>query len=218
MEEIPRLLKNHSYLEAGNYSNRDGKAIDGIVLHYTGGGSGRKTAHWAREPIGRSWHFLGCRDGKFIQQVPLTMAAWHAGRSEWLHSNGEMYSGANRYTIGIELANHGCLEKVGGQFYYEVSGNMFRYHRAPPVQAQLRFDNGNGLGGWWEPYSEEQLLGLDKLLDSLENIGIPRRLVGHEEIAMPFGLRKFDPGPLFPWGRYGRENGRRTTAVVYSGG
>lgn len=206
------LLPGYSFLAAGNHASREGKDIDGIVLHYTAGGNGRKTAHWARGKIGRSWHFLICRDGYTVQQVELNRAAWHAGRSEWNHSNGETYSGANRFTVGIELANHGLLEKSDDdKFHYEINGQMFRYHREPPEPAVLKFEGGREVFGWWEPYPDAQIDSLSDLLSKLSAVGVPINLKGHEEIAMPFGLRKTDPGPVFPWERFGRSV-RRTSA------
>ena len=208
------FLAPYPYTAARNYSSRGGSSIDGVVLHYTGGGSGRRTAGWAKGDIGRSWHFMVCRDGEVIQQVRLGLAAWHAGRSEWPHSGGEILSGANRHTVGIELANHGRVYPDGDRFTYELAGEMHRYHGEPPVQAELHFDNGHVEAGWWEPYPETQLVELDLLLGRLADWGVPMRLRGHEEIAMPFAQRKTDPGPLFPWRRTGRVDGGRTAALL----
>lgn len=208
------LLEPYDYLEAGNMSPRShGPDWDGVVLHFTAGGNGRKTAHWARSPIGRSWHFLVYRDGQAAQQVPLNMEAWHAGRSEWPHSSGETLSGANNYSVGIELANHGPLELKKGRFFYEINGQMFPYRGPQPVRAALVFDNGHSVEDWWEPFLEPQLAGLDLLLERLKQAGVPMRLFGHEEVGMPMG-RKVDPGPAFPWERYGRPLGRRTQSII----
>lgn len=208
-----KVLREYSYFEAANNSPLVG-SVDGVVLHYSGGSSGRKTAGWAQEDIGRSWHFMVCRDGDVIQQVPLDKAAWHAGRSEWPHSSGETVSGANGHTIGIELANHGRVYLEGGRFVYELAGQLHRYHGEPPVQAELVFDNGVVEAGWWEPYPSAQISALQELLGLLEDVGVPMRLRGHEEIAVPFGRRKTDPGPLFPWGLLGRTDGRTAGVLL----
>lgn len=201
-------------LPAGDFSSPTVRPVwDGVLLHYTAGGSGRKTAHWARGRIGRSWHFLGCRDGSFVQQVSLAHIAWHAGHSEWPHSDGETYSGANGYAVGIELANHGRLERVGDKFFYSLGGKRYPYQGATPEFATLTFDNRQSVEGWWEPYSERQIEGLIVLLSSLKAVGVPLRLFGHEDVAVPFGARKFDPGPLFPWERLQGAQKRRTRAT-----
>jgi N-acetylmuramoyl-L-alanine amidase len=188
-----RLTKYH-FLPALKFSARR-QPYDGVVIHYTGGGSGRRTAQWiATDNNCRvSWHFIICRDGHTIQQVPLDHAAWHAGLSEWPHSSGETYSNANDYAIGIELANRGPLiadSRMG--LSYESHGELVR----------VRNGNARNIDGqFWEEYTDEQLAALDTLLIDLAEAGVPTRLFGHNEIAVPRG-RKTDPGPLFPWDRY----------------
>jgi len=202
------------FLESKNYSSRGSYAADGIVIHYTGGSDGRRTAEWLRtRGAGRSAHYVGYRDGKGCQLVPIMLAAWHAGASEWIYK-GESKYGCNRYTIGVELANCGLLYRGRGGWWYEIAGNMYAYQGLPPIEAELVYDNGAALRGFWEPYPEAQMVWLEALIDMLEAGGVPRRLVGHEEIAMPFSAKKRDPGPLFPWARFGRPNGRRTASVI----
>jgi N-acetylmuramoyl-L-alanine amidase len=206
---------NMEFLESPSWSSRKGFKPTGIVIHYTKGGDGRATADWFTKPVGRSAHFMGFRDGTGVQQVPLALQAWHAGASEWTY-RGETRHSANRFTIGVELANYGPLYKGKNGFWYEIGGNMYPYRgEAPPVEAELKYDNGFLVRGWWEPYHAAQIDWLHALLDQLEDAGIPRNLVGHEEIAMPFG-RRSDPGPLFPWSAFGREDGRRTASVILS--
>lgn len=206
-------LEPYQFLPAGNFTSR-GFEADGAVIHYTGGGNGRKTAHWARGKIGRSWHFLICRDGHVIQQVELHHKAWHAGRSYWPHTSGESLGSANNYAVGIEIANFGALEYVGGRFNYEINGELYRYHGPQPIEATLEWDNGVKVTDWWEPYTDEQYASLDLLLERLKQKGVPMNLMGHEEIALPYAFRKMDPGPLFDWDRYGRPEGRRTEGRI----
>ena len=202
-----------------HFSNRGGKSIECVVLHYTAGGSARGSISWAQNPESKvSWHFIISRSGELVQQVPLECSAWHSGASQTMY-RGEMKHGVNRFSIGIELANHGYLHKgKDGRFYYELAGNMRLYRqKGTPVEAKLTYDNGNVIEGWWEPYPDVQIDTLITLLLDLKQFGYGKavsNIVGHEEIAMPFGNRKRDPGPLFPWGRFGRLSNRRTTGEI----
>jgi N-acetylmuramoyl-L-alanine amidase len=207
------------YVPSPNFSSRKGHGIEGIVIHYTAGGSASGTVRWFANPASRvSAHFVLSRSGRVTQMVALEHAAWHAGASEMM-VRGEMQSDVNRFTIGIELANRGWLQRDrDGAFWYELAGNLYRYRGdLKPVEARLVYDNGISVDGWWEPYSEAQIEGLDWLLKALRDVGYRQavsHLWGHEEIAVPFGTRKRDPGPLFPWERFGRQSGRRTEALL----
>lgn len=192
-----------------NHGDRNGHSIDGVVIHWTAGGDAEKTAHWAaKEHMFRSWHFLVGRDGRVYQQVPLSRAAWHAGHSSWVRADGECHDNANPHTVGIELANWGPVLSVGGDWRVELGGQTYPYRGRRPVWSTLQWDNGDSMDGWWEPYPEKQLQALKGLLGNLADAGVPMHLRGHNEIRMPFGLTgqrpKMDPGPLFPWHRFGR--------------
>lgn len=206
------------FVPSPNFSSRKGHDIEGIVIHYTAGGGASGTIRWFASSASRvSAHFVLSRSGRVTQMVALDLAAWHAGASEMM-VRGEMESGANRFTIGIELANRGWLQQGrDGVFWYELAGNLYRYRGdLEPVRARLAFDNGVSVDGWWEPYAEEQIEGLAWLLEALQEAGYGQavsNLCGHEEIAVPFGVRRCDPGPLFPWERFGRLAGRRTRAI-----
>jgi len=103
---------------------------------------------------------------------------------------------------------------VGG-FWYEVAGRLYRYDGPRPISAALEYDDGRRIVGYWEPFPEAQLAGLEELLAKLSEAGYLVDLVGHEEVGMPFG-RKMDPGPLFPWERFlaYRSKPRRTTSSL----
>ena len=146
--------------------------------------------------------------------MALDHAAWHAGVSEML-IDGEMEGNANLFTIGIELANHGFVQKIGDEFYYSLGRTLKKYRREPPEQGTLIYDNSSEISGWWEPYPDPQMDALQDLLRRLTrawHADAASNLIGHEEIGMPLG-RKKDPGPLFPWDRFSRQTERRTWTV-----
>lgn len=180
--------------------DRYDSAIKGVVIHATAGGSGPLTARWlASSDLNRSVHFMICRDGTVIQQVSIDAVSWHAGRAVWLNKAPD---NVNNYTVGIELANHLVVQpRATGGFEYEVGGKVFRYHRQTPVEGRLTYPNGTHVRGYWEPFPDAQLDALEALLKQLTAVGVPPRIIGHDEIASPIG-RKMDPGPLFPWARF----------------
>lgn len=194
-----------------NFSDRKGREVVGCVVHYTGGGSAGGAVSWLCNPQSKaSSHFVISRTGKVIQLVALEQAAWHAGVSEMVLEECE--GNANQFTIGIELANHGFLQRLNGSFYYELGRSLKRYRREDPGYGFMRFDNGLHVAGWWERYPDVQIDALQELLVKLGKTRYRKaasNLVGHEEIAMPLG-RKRDPGPMFPWNRFLRRIDRRT--------
>ena len=203
-----------SQIESPNYSDRAGAPIDLVVLHYTASGSAQGTARWFADPISRvSAHFVLGRQGELIQCVALKDAAWHCGVADVVLS-GEAYSNCNQRSIGIELANCGLLEQVGGSWTYPVGDEHWPYLGGEPQEAGMIYDNGVAIEGHWEPYPEAQIDALQRLLWKLNELHptAVQNLIGHEEIAMPLG-RKKDPGPLFPWERFSRKLGRRTKRV-----
>ena len=198
--------------KSSNYSSRHSTEPAAIIIHYTAGGSAEGSINWLCDGQSKvSCHFLIARDGDQIQLVDTDLAAWHCGISE-IEIDNEMKANANLYTIGIELANHGLLQKINGSFYYELGRGMGQYKREEPVFAKLVYDDGRTVEGYWEPYPDEQIDSLQDLLLKLKKSGYDKAVnnpIGHEEIAMPLG-RKMDPGPLFPWHRFVRKIDRRT--------
>lgn len=86
-----------------NHDDRDGAAIDMLVLHYTG----MKTAQAALErlcdPAAKvSAHYTVDEDGTVYAHVPEAQRAWHAGISSWAGA-GDI----NARSIGIEMVNPG---------------------------------------------------------------------------------------------------------------
>jgi len=202
------------FIASPNFSSRDGRSVVGTVVHYTAGGRASGSIRWLCMPEARaSAHFVISRDGRTTQLVELDMKAWHAGVSE-MQVGQEILSDAGRFTVGVELANCGLLHKVGEDFFYEVGRDLKKYAGPEPQRAELKYDDGHSVEGWWEPYPDAQMDALQDLLRKMTARGYgtaASNLIGHEEVAMPLG-RKTDPGALFDWNRFGRKSCRRTSA------
>jgi N-acetylmuramoyl-L-alanine amidase len=81
----------------------NGRAVDMLVMHYTGMESAAKACAWLCNPASRvSCHYLVDERGRITQMVCEDMRAWHAGHSSW---RGETDS--NSRSIGIEIQNPG---------------------------------------------------------------------------------------------------------------
>lgn len=208
------------FISSPNHSSREGHRVVAAVVHYTGAGSARGSIRWFQmQESHASAHYVFARDGDITRMVKLTRKAWHAGNSEMFY-DGEMLRDANRFTIGIELANCGLLVDDGtddpSEFWWEQGRRLVPYRGPDPIRAILHYDNDDTVGGWWEPYADTQLDALQELLRHLAKLGYQEaaaNLIGHEEIHMPFASRKKDPGPLFPWERFARKTDRRTRAI-----
>ena len=89
---------------AANFEpRRDGRAIDMIVLHYTGMDSAAAACDLLCGEGGRvSCHYLVDEDGTVTAMVGEEFRAWHAGASFW---KGE--TDTNSRSIGIEIHNPG---------------------------------------------------------------------------------------------------------------
>ena len=82
---------------------RDGRAVDCIILHYTGMAGAEAALRALCDPKREvSCHYLIHEDGAVVQLVPEAMRAWHAGASSW-HGEADM----NSRSIGIEIVNPG---------------------------------------------------------------------------------------------------------------
>ena len=74
-----------------------------IIIHYTASSSADGAIEWMVSPQSKvSAHLHEDRLGNFVQLVPFTTVAWHAGQSEW-----KGIVGLNSHSIGIELQNTG---------------------------------------------------------------------------------------------------------------
>src|SRR3954454_2790691 len=86
-----------------NHDDRNGTAIDMLLLHYTG----MKTAAEALERLCDasakvSAHYTIDEDGTVYAHVPEARRAWHAGVSHWAGVDN-----INSRSLGIELVNPG---------------------------------------------------------------------------------------------------------------
>lgn len=100
---IVSRLSHHIVRAANEEPRRDGRAVDMLILHYTGMAS----AEAARDLLvsaesGVSCHYLIDEQGIITQMVGEEMRAWHAGASVW---KGE--TDTNSRSIGIEIHNPG---------------------------------------------------------------------------------------------------------------
>ncbi len=162
-----------------NFDER-GRAIDLVVLHYTGMKDGETALRRLTDPapvagaypgpwqapdvdpatpLARvSAHYVVGEEGAVYRVVPEEKRAWHAGVSNW-----EGDPGTNARAIGIEIAN-------GGHDY--------------------------GL----PPYGDVQIDAVIALVKDIlaRNALRPARVVGHSDVAP---ARKDDPGEHFPWKR-----------------
>jgi N-acetylmuramoyl-L-alanine amidase len=81
----------------------DGRAIDMLILHYTGMQSAQAALDRLCDPIAKvSSHYLIEEDGCVWRLVPEEARAWHAGVSYWRGVRN-----TNDASIGIELVNPG---------------------------------------------------------------------------------------------------------------
>jgi N-acetylmuramoyl-L-alanine amidase len=170
-----------------------------LVMHYTAGGDGRRSAEYLRDPHdpSSSAHFVVDRDGKVYQLSDINMTTWHAGRSEW-----KGFSMLNRFSIGIEFANYGYLRKVPDSSAWLTGASNYKSKLSypaehPPIVA--RHKNGGPEQGWEAYYPDQIANGLELTRWLLGACPTIREIVGHDDIAPK---RKTDPGPAFPMPRF----------------
>jgi N-acetylmuramoyl-L-alanine amidase len=85
-----------------NFDER-GRAVDTIVLHYTGMQSGKEALDRLSDPGAKvSCHYLVEEDGTIFSLVPESKRAWHAGVSSWKNE-----ADINARSVGIEIVNPG---------------------------------------------------------------------------------------------------------------
>ncbi len=91
------------HLRSPNFNDRDGVAIDMLVIHYTGMRSGEEALERLCDHKAEvSAHYMITREGEVLMLVDEAKRAWHAGVASW---RGQ--SNINSRSIGIELVNPG---------------------------------------------------------------------------------------------------------------
>ena len=93
-----------TYIDAPspNFDER-GRAVDMVILHYTGMPTGAEALERLRDPAAKvSAHYLVEEDGRVFHLVAEEKRAWHAGVSSW---KGE--AEINARSMGVEIVNPG---------------------------------------------------------------------------------------------------------------
>lgn len=86
-----------------NFNDREGSAVDMLVLHYTGMRSAEEALHRMCDPDAEvSAHYMIDEDGTVHALVDEGKRAWHAGVASWRGADN-----INSRSIGIELVNPG---------------------------------------------------------------------------------------------------------------
>lgn len=201
------------------YAGRDGHEVSGVVWHYTAAGSGKATARYFSKrvvewtdketgekktaKVGASAHDIICRDGLVISCVPYQDRAWHAGpASRWKGRELARGENVNNWTIGIELANWGPLERRGGKFYNYLGGE---------ISDDIVMMSADGT--FWEKYPEAQLSAAVAVLNKIRSTYPaikPEDNCGHSDIQD----NKRDPGPAFPLAQILRQSYQNTAMAI----
>lgn len=160
-----------------------------LVLHYTASSSAASTIAWFRDARSRvSAHLVIARDGSVTQLVPFNREAWHAGQSRW----GNL-SGLNRYSLGIELDNAGCLIRSGGKWVSALTRR--KYSDSEVTVSPHKNDPPGTPPSGWHAYTQAQIEStLECGLALVKQYGLTD-ILGHDDISPG---RKRDPGPDFP--------------------
>ncbi|RJS23142.1 N-acetylmuramoyl-L-alanine amidase [Corallococcus sp. H22C18031201] len=107
-----------------NYDERNGTAIDAIILHHTASNDGKADLSWLRNPQSKvSANYMIDRDGKVYQLVSDEKRAWHAGVSELRGVPTDM----NARSIGIEIVNDGSGKTAFTEAQYKSITQLVGY-------------------------------------------------------------------------------------------
>ena len=160
-----------------------------LVIHYTAGSSAEGAVSWLKNERSRaSAHLVIARDGRITQLVPFDRVAWHAGMSSW-----EGRSSLNPYSLGIELANAGRLDKAKTHWRAWFG----KEYEDDEVMEATHKHGGKSFG--WHLYTPEQIEAAVEVGTLLVNKYELLDVVGHDDISPK---RKSDPGPAFPMENY----------------
>jgi N-acetylmuramoyl-L-alanine amidase len=182
----------YPYVQSPNTSGRfTGNNLQFLVMHYTAGTSASSAVKTlTNRNIKASAHVVVGRDGAITQLVPFNMVAWHAGTSTW-----RGLSGLNKYSIGIEIANAGLLEKSADGKFYAWYGEEI-----PASQVtEAPHKNAPTVRRAWHRYTDKQIEVSLQLAEVLVAQYSLKEIIGHDDIAP---RRKTDPGPAFPLAKF----------------
>lgn len=176
----------YRFQASNNHSGTFNKQLpDTIVLHYTAGASYTSSANWLCDKQAKaSAHIVVGRQGELVQLIPFNTKAWHAGLSQW-----QGRTGLNSYSIGIEMANAGRLERRADGYYTSYGTKV---DDREVVLAQHKHGTKPEA---WEAYTANQINSVKTLCAALIKAYAITQIVGHDDIAP---ARKLDPGPAFP--------------------
>jgi len=175
-----------SYEASDNHSGLFRSGLpDTIVIHYTAGASYNSSVSWLKDRQAKaSAHLVVGRGGEVVQLVSFDTVAWHAGRSQW-----QGRTGLNQYSIGIEIANAGKLERRANGFYTSFGSKI------ADDKVVLTTHKHGDTEQAWEAFTPEQVACVEDLCIAIMNAYSIKDIVGHDDIAPG---RKTDPGPAFP--------------------
>ena len=191
---------------------KPGIPIKGLIIHYTAAGSGKGSAeYFSKREV--SWTENGVlktakvqaaaqlvidRDGTVYQCTDLNDRAWHAGPATlWQGKTLAKGQNVNDWTIGIEIANWGQLQRP--KLDHELVNYMGKPYKGPPPFVD---SSHPGTLTYWEPYPEAQVVAVIKAAKLLVNLypAIVRgNVFGHKDVQP---VNKIDPGPAWPMERF----------------
>lgn len=109
-----------------NYNDREGVAVDMLVMHYTGMRSAEEALDRLCDPAAKvSAHYVIEEDGTIHTLVDEEHRAWHAGVASWRGADN-----INSRSVGIELVN---------------PGHEFGYRAFPKSQVSAAIDLCHGI-------------------------------------------------------------------------
>ena len=162
-----------------------GKAVDMVLLHYTGMPArpglamAERAMRWLEDPRSEvSAHYVVDEDGGITQMVAEANRAWHAGKAFW---QGE--TDINSVSIGIEIAHPG--------------------HAFDPATLPDAAAGAAAAHPGYGPFPPAQVgATLALVADIVRRRHLdPGRVLAHSDVAPE---RKLDPGELFPWADFSR--------------
>lgn len=160
-----------------------------LVIHYTASGPNSNVAKYFSDASHKvSAHLVVRRDGTISQCVPFNVVGWHAGESQWRASDGQLYTGLNKHSIGIEIENWGPLQQ-GSSGWVSWTGSPVDQSKG--IAARHKFGTPDC---GWEIFTEAQIettIGAARAICNAYGID---QIVGHDDISPG---RKSDPGPAW---------------------